>query len=99
MSLTRPALPVGDQESVATAATFALAPRGIPHTFRNSGATEARLLVTITPAGLEKFFDQVGDPRTDRSATPPPATTEQVQKLIDAAPKDGLELHPSPAGA
>lgn len=36
--------------------TTAFAPRGIPHAFRNIGASEARILVTATPGGLERFF-------------------------------------------
>lgn len=36
--------------------TTAFAPRAIPHAFRNIGASEARLLVTATPGGIERFF-------------------------------------------
>ncbi len=31
-------------------------PRGLPHTFRNTGPTPARLSVLVQPAGFEVFF-------------------------------------------
>jgi hypothetical protein len=36
-------------------------PRGQWHTFWNAGAVPARILEIISPAGFEKFFDQVTD--------------------------------------
>jgi mannose-6-phosphate isomerase-like protein (cupin superfamily) len=35
---------------------FVFGPRDIPHTFTNLGATDARMLVTVSSAGLEEFF-------------------------------------------
>ncbi|MBX3746009.1 MAG: cupin domain-containing protein [Verrucomicrobiae bacterium] len=37
------------------------APRGIPHAIRADGAAPARLLVTITPAGFERFFREADE--------------------------------------
>lgn len=34
-------------------------PRGVPHTFINTGTTTARVLVMLTPGGLERFFAEV----------------------------------------
>ncbi|MFL6227460.1 MAG: cupin domain-containing protein [Pyrinomonadaceae bacterium] len=34
-------------------------PRDIPHSFRNVGAGEGKLLTTITPGGFEQFFAEV----------------------------------------
>ena len=48
----------GERSIVAAPGTFVFAPRGIPHTFRNVGTTPARILVIISPAGLEKFFEE-----------------------------------------
>jgi quercetin dioxygenase-like cupin family protein len=39
--------------------------RGVPHTWQNVGEGEGRLLVTFTPAGMERFFDLA---EGDRSA-------------------------------
>ncbi len=42
--------------------SFACAPRGSVHSFRNIGAQTALLLVTCTPSGLEIPFRAVRDP-------------------------------------
>jgi hypothetical protein len=34
-------------------------PRGIPHAFWNAGDTTARLLEVITPAGFERYFEEM----------------------------------------
>jgi uncharacterized RmlC-like cupin family protein len=48
----------GERLIVAAPGSFVFAPRGIPHTYQNVGATPARALVIISPAGLEKFFEE-----------------------------------------
>jgi mannose-6-phosphate isomerase-like protein (cupin superfamily) len=35
-------------------------PRGVPHTFRSVGPGRGRIQVTITPAGFEQMFDELG---------------------------------------
>lgn len=56
--------------------TFACAPRGTAHAFRNIGAEIGLLHVTCTPAGLEVPFRAVRLP--DRGSGQVPPTTEQV---------------------
>src|SRR5687767_6687574 len=34
---------------------YAFGPRGVPHGFRNEGATSARMLLMTNPAGFERF--------------------------------------------
>ncbi|MDX1665241.1 MAG: cupin domain-containing protein [Candidatus Promineifilaceae bacterium] len=36
-------------------------PRGVPHTFWNAGDTPARLLEIISPAGFERYFEELSD--------------------------------------
>ena len=48
----------GERVIAAGPGSFLFAPRGIPHTFKNVGTSRARALVIISPAGLEKFFDE-----------------------------------------
>ena len=36
--------------------------RDIPHTFRNVGTSMGRMIAVVTPAGLEKFFAEIGVP-------------------------------------
>ena len=49
----------GDERFVAPAGTFALLPRGIPHSLRNAGSVTARLLCIQSPAGVEAFFEHL----------------------------------------
>lgn len=56
---------VGDAEVEVGAGAYAALPRGVPHGIRVEG-DEAELLITLVPAGLERFFvpadDSDGDP-------------------------------------
>src|SRR3954447_11432270 len=56
---------LGEQVSAAPAGSLMFVPRGVPHTWQNSGDTPGRLLITFTPAGMERFFDRA---EGDRSA-------------------------------
>ena len=46
---------VGDQTLYASQGDCVHLPRGIAHSFRNTANENARMLVTATPAGIEKF--------------------------------------------
>ncbi|MHC4219659.1 MAG: cupin domain-containing protein [Planctomycetota bacterium] len=83
---------VEGREIESGAGSFALVPKGTVHTFHNQGPGVARLLVTIKPAGLDKFFQEVGVLITDPGADPPPATLQHIQRVIDTAPKYGMQI-------
>src|SRR6516162_4654233 len=85
---------VGGDTITASAGDFAFLPRGIAHSFKNTGDRDAKALVLITPAGLEGFFTEVFEPATDRSAVPPPATKEMMDRARAAGPRYGMELLP-----
>lgn len=86
---------VGGTTIAASPGDFVHLPRGIMHTFRNTGAANARALVITAPAGLEKYFAEVFDPAADRtSSPPPPPTPAMLSRARAAAPKYGLELLP-----
>src|ERR1700720_3516345 len=46
-------------------------PANAPHMFRNASLQPARLLCMCSPPGQERFFLEVGDPVTSRTAPPP----------------------------
>lgn len=83
---------LGNKVYQAKAGDFVYVPRGTLHRFRNSGKGTAVQLVTFVPAGMEKFFNEVFPPVTDRTAAPPPVTEELIRKLNEAAPKYGIEF-------
>lgn len=81
----------GDDQFVATAGTFVNLPPGRVHYFRNDTTSSARMLITVSPAGLEQMFLEVGTPLSPGTPAPRP-TPEDIQKLLAIAPKYGLEI-------
>jgi quercetin dioxygenase-like cupin family protein len=51
----------GGEMQSAAAGSFVFIPRGVAHTWQNIGAEPGRLLVILTPAGLELFFERLAD--------------------------------------
>ena len=47
----------GTETFVKDAGAVVVLPKGIPHTFKNVGQTRSRVLFTLIPDGLEKFFE------------------------------------------
>ncbi len=79
---------IGEQEFTATPGTYILKPRGIPHTFWNVGAQPARIVEIISPAGFEKYFDEVGEVISAAAGGEP-----DLQKLAEIAGRYGLTMH------
>jgi len=50
---------LGDQKILATTGAMVVAPRDIPHTFRNVGQQDGRLLLTVIPGRFANFFLEV----------------------------------------
>jgi quercetin dioxygenase-like cupin family protein len=85
---------VGEDTLVASAGDFAYLPRGIKHSFKNSGTTMVKALVLITPAGLEDYFAEVFERTEDRHAAPPPPAKELIARALAASSRYGLQLLP-----
>lgn len=73
----------------AHAGDFVFVPRGIPHRFRNIGKTAGTMLLTLEPAGLEVFFEEL-------AAVPGPPDPVAVAPIFG---KYGLELLGPPLSA
>ena len=85
----------GGRTYQATAGDFIHLPRGIAHSFKNNGKVNAKMVVTISPAGpvgTQKFFEEAFYPTTDRSAAPALITEELLGRMKAAVAKHGLEL-------
>lgn len=83
---------VAGQTVHATAGQTLYGKRDVPHTFKNTGDKPGRMLVIITPAGLEKFFAEVGLPLDSPQSAPVEPTPADIQRLLAAAPRYGLEI-------
>jgi hypothetical protein len=75
----------------AGAGSFVHLPKDIPHAYENVGAGPARFLTLMVPAGVEKFFEEVGKPGDDVSS-PPRFEEADIEKLLAVAPKYGAEI-------
>ena len=70
----------GDETYVAGPGSFVFLPRDVVHNFRVTSDTPARMLLWISPAGLEGFFKAMGDAGTIDA--PPPPSPPDVEKLV-----------------
>ncbi|MEP6896608.1 MAG: cupin domain-containing protein [Chloroflexota bacterium] len=50
---------IGAEVFTASAGSLIRKPRHIPHTFWNQGSQPAKILEIISPAGFEKYFDEL----------------------------------------
>ena len=76
----------GGKTFIARKGATIFAPRGVPHTYRYVGHTPGRLMVTMTPAGFEQFFEEVGA-----------LQQQEIPHVIEIGKKYGLEFLPPPS--
>jgi hypothetical protein len=85
-------LQAGDQTLSASGGDFVHVLRGIVHSFRNTSTMNAKMLVLVTPAGLERFFEEAFDPAPERGGVPPLPSEALIAPLMTVAPKHGIEI-------
>jgi hypothetical protein len=86
---------IGDEKITAQPGTFIQGPRGIAHSFKNNTQFPARMLVFIAPAGFENFVNEFARPVASFDSPAIPASKDEIDKLLAAAPKYGLQILPS----
>lgn len=68
---------------------------GVVHYFRNNTHEIARLLCIVVPAGLDAFFQEIGQPAEYGTFLPPPSLKkEDMEKLEAIATRYGQQLFP-----
>jgi quercetin dioxygenase-like cupin family protein len=80
----------------ATKGAFVLIPKGgVVHQFKNKSERMAQLICTVVPAGLEEFFEEIGEPVKAGEFLPPkkmdPETLKKIQSIAQA---HGQTLYP-----
>jgi quercetin dioxygenase-like cupin family protein len=83
---------VGNKTIKATPGTLVFMPRGVAHSFAIE-SEQVRMLVLLTPAGMEGWFRELGVPAP--AMTLPPAVEvpySDIQRILAVAPKYGLEF-------
>ncbi|MGD0125157.1 MAG: cupin domain-containing protein [Terriglobia bacterium] len=83
---------VGDCTIKATPGTMVVVPRHTVHSFVIESA-ELRVLILLTPAGMEGWFKEFSV-AAPAMTLPPPAETphSEIQEMLAAAPKYGIEF-------
>jgi glyoxylate utilization-related uncharacterized protein len=84
---------INGERVVAKAGVFANMPVGTLHSFKNESGEPAKMLISVAPAGLEQMFFEVGQPITDNAGSAPPPTQTDIEKLLEAAPRYGVEIN------
>lgn len=87
---------VGEQMLTAGPGDFILAPRGVPHTFRNVGSSPARKLALAWSAGLDQAFLEVGQPVVAAAPASPPDASAMA-RFVDALANYGIKILAPPA--
>jgi quercetin dioxygenase-like cupin family protein len=83
---------LGDEVVVAGPGDFVNVPRGTVHRFRNTGAETARMILTFTPAGIERWFEETLE-RAPNEVDPedvPDNVEEVAARYAAAATRYGL---------
>jgi mannose-6-phosphate isomerase-like protein (cupin superfamily) len=83
---------LGEETSMAGPNDFVNVPRGTVHCFRNAGSETARMVLTFTPAGIEKWFEETLERAPNEAHEAPDNIDEVVARYVAAAPKYGLEF-------
>jgi quercetin dioxygenase-like cupin family protein len=78
---------LGDERFTRKAGELAFAPRGVPHTYANLSGAPAQILLVITPAGFERYFDSIAARIT--GTEPPPEAAKPIPKVITLGPPLG----------
>ena len=83
---------VGDRTIKGMPGTMIFLPRDVRHSFTIE-SEQARMLILVTPAGLERWFKEFSVPA--QAMTLPPANEpgyQDVQRMLEAAPRYGLDF-------
>jgi quercetin dioxygenase-like cupin family protein len=86
---------LGDDWITARAGDFVNVPRGTVHRFHNDGSAPMRMILTFTPAGMERFFEETLERALDPTLDPPEAPEAVAARYVAAAPRYGLEFLPA----
>ncbi|WP_198536062.1 MULTISPECIES: cupin domain-containing protein [Pseudofrankia] len=76
-------------------------PANAAHAFRNAARVPARLLCTVAPAGLERYFAEFGDLVPTRTSPAPSLSNAErevrLRRAVALAPEYGMEVLLPPA--
>jgi quercetin dioxygenase-like cupin family protein len=87
-----PTFRLGDDQIVGGPGDFVNIPKGVLHCFRNLSDTPVRMILTFTPAGIEKFFEETLERALDLTQCCPDNIAEVSARYAEAAPRYGMQF-------
>lgn len=82
---------VGEERMVGMPGDSFHIPRGTVHRFKNETDRPARMLVWVTPSGIEEMFLRVGH-EVDNPTIPPKILPDEIERLLAIAPEYGIDI-------
>jgi mannose-6-phosphate isomerase-like protein (cupin superfamily) len=86
---------VGESRFTAPVGSFVVIPRGVVHQPSNPGAEPTRVLLILSPSGMEHFFEEAAEQRIPLQAVP--TDPDVLQKRDAFAAKYGCEFAEFPS--
>ena len=80
---------MGEETFRAPAGSYVLKAHGVPHTFWNAGPAPARVLEIISPAGFERYFEELAGILASTPLGEPP----DFVKIAEIAGRYGTTFH------
>lgn len=69
-------------------------PAGTVENFEPTGDKPLRVLVVYTPGGIDRFFEEAGEPAPERVIPPAPSGPPDIERLSAIASRYGMEIQP-----
>ncbi|MGH3011780.1 MAG: cupin domain-containing protein [Gaiellaceae bacterium] len=87
---------LGAETILAGPGDFVHVPRGTVHRFLSTGTDTARLVLTFTPAGIERWFEETLEPAPNevRAEDVPDNVEEVAARYVATAARYGIEFVP-----
>ena len=83
---------VDGNEIIAKPDTFVNVPPYVTHSFKNNTNIVAKMLIILSPGGLENLFIEAGREVSDTTIRPLPMTDDEMKKFTNLLPKYGVEI-------
>lgn len=71
---------VGEEKVIARPGCFILIPRGTVHRLHNAGTTPARLVMVISPGGMEQMYGEIGQALSARDGATDRSTIQSIRE-------------------
>lgn len=82
---------IGDRTVHATPGTYVFIPPGVPHNIANPGDVPARVLMTVSPPGHERYFEQLAE-LAARGSPPDPDAVAALRRRFDTEQLSALTV-------